>query len=198
MRPSRRPPTAEIFKEHLPKKTGKCSWCGEVCARGRVWHDECRLDFRIIINPQYARDLVFERDKGICKDCGCDASRPFWRAHTAITEAGYDWFILERITGWHVDHNVPLWKVAHMPPAKRIDYYRLWNLKTRCSGCHIRKTGKENPERHHHDDLAEPKQKKPSRKLRSRGFDKAKTRRFDGNVVPKKKRPATRTGRFKL
>lgn len=66
------------------------------------------------------------------------------------------------ISMWHVDHKVPLWKVAHMPAIERVAFFKLPNLQTLCDQCHERKSAKETAERHHFDRLARsPKERLP-------------------------------------
>lgn len=54
---------------------------------------------------------------------------------------------IRRISSLEVDHEVPLWKVAHLPPDERRPYFGPDNLRLRCPGCHKAKTAREAAER---------------------------------------------------
>lgn len=90
------------------------------------WHPACVADFKIIAWPAATRKAVRDRDLGVCCDCSGDFRH--WGE-------------------WAVDHHIPLWKVATLPPEQRIEYFRLPNLVTRCKDCHARKTAAEAAER---------------------------------------------------
>lgn len=135
----RKPPYRAILALHLPKVRGKCQWCGlpteDKTEKGKLqfWHSTCKAEFNIIVFPATARSVLRRRDKGICSDCGdppgfCDKT---------FTEA------------WQVDHHIPLWKVSDMEAIKRIEYFKLHNLVTRCSNCHKIKSRAEASERAH-------------------------------------------------
>ena len=109
------------------------------------------------IYPQIARDLVFERDKGECVDCGL--------VHGLLGE-------------WDVDHNIPLWKVPREGTFdEKIWYWSLANLATRCvEPCHRIKTAKEAAERAHHRALekkraGQPRRQRLSRKMNGKTID---------------------------
>jgi 5-methylcytosine-specific restriction endonuclease McrA len=166
-------------------------------ARGylKYWHDECEEIYLIAIRPDTARNAVFKRDKGICCDCGEDWSEryilrkgmevitgPEWDVTRRWTKADNEQYRAERAQGywrytelvyvslWHVDHKVPLWKVRHMPAIKRIVYWMLGNLITRCHRCHQLKSNKETAERtkiKKRERAKKPKRQWPKRKMRS-------------------------------
>lgn len=174
----RKPPVEAILAQYPQGKRGLCGWCGnEVSEKTHVrgwakwWHGACLLEMQIITQPDVARRCVEERDHGICADCGAP---PQCEPRTVIRGRGTQWQHEEVVSVvlWHVDHNIPLWKVAHMPPLQRIEYFKLWNLVTRCEKCHKAKSKREEAEQAHFDRLAEPKDSKPGRKLLSRPFQK--------------------------
>lgn len=179
MESPRRPPVNEVFKLHLPRQPGKCDWCGQphdertpVRKQLKARHAECESDYLRIIRPELARAAVEERDHGICAQCGEDWSlmsrfAPEFRhpdrspmCSTNVEGWGRKDELRIRFTPilvislWHVDHKVPLWKVRHMPPVERLEYWRLPNLQTLCDPCHKRKTAAEAAERSHYDALA--------------------------------------------
>lgn len=134
----RKPPYKAMLALHLPRVRGKCQWCGlptdekTHCGFLRFWHKSCEEEFRIIVFPATARSRVERRDKRLCADCHEVAG------HNARGEAD-----------WQVDHHTPLWKVAHMEPLQRLEYFKLHNLVTRCTNCHEIKSAKEAAERAH-------------------------------------------------
>lgn len=191
----RKPPVDVVFALHLPKASGKCRWCGLPVdektmfgAKRLLWHAACELEFKIITMPEVARAELFKRDKGICVDCKEDwGDRVRFRKGSASIHASdgeFDasgWATEETrefrrlgfyrsteviwISLWEADHNIPLWKIAHLPPLKRLEYFKLDALVTRCAPCHGRKTAKEAADRAHFDEMAgegpKPKAKRP-------------------------------------
>lgn len=51
--------------------------------------------------------------------------------------------LIVRVHALEVDHRVPLWSVAHLPPDARRPYFGPRNLWLLCKGCHAAKTRKE-------------------------------------------------------
>jgi hypothetical protein len=51
-----------------------CRWCQGEVAKGRrtFCSDTCVHEWKLRTNPGYLRDKVFERDKGVCAQCGKD------------------------------------------------------------------------------------------------------------------------------
>ena len=201
----RRPPTDVIFDRHLPRVNGKCRWCGEPVdektwfgGKRLLWHAVCHLEFMIIIRPEMARREVEKRDHGICVDCGEDFTERYrfvrerdawvnennagnWYTGSHRDErvdGYYQWVLVRLVSMWHVDHKTPLWKVAHLPPEKRIEYFKLANIITRCDECHKVKSRGETSERSHLDRLADvdleeaPRSRWGSRKIPTRPFDR--------------------------
>lgn len=80
-----------------------------------------------------------------------------------------------------VDHKVPLWKVADLPPARRREYFLLGNLQLLCGQCHKLKSAKEAAERAHHKRLVKGK-KRRGRAMQGQGFDTRLRKRMDGTV----------------
>lgn len=54
---------------------------------------------------------------------------------------------IERVSALEVDHEIPLWKVEHLPPETRRRYFGPENLRLRCPDCHKVKTAREAAER---------------------------------------------------
>lgn len=93
---------------------GICRLCCKITVKKRRWHDACRIIWRIASNPQFARIMVFARDRGICARCGTFADQ------------------------WHVDHEGPL-----VDAFGDFSYWELDNLVTLCVEHHQAKTGRE-------------------------------------------------------
>ncbi len=178
-----------------PYRPGWCQWCdleivprlkknGEPYRVQPSMHRECATEYWLAQNASKFRPLLIERDGERCADCG---------------EAPHSWQPQKPpyiIYGWYgggkycriewrlmleVDHKIPLWKVAHLPVAKRREYFKIGNLQLRCPKCHKRKSAKEAADRAHHKRLVEPKKPK-GRKLPSRGFDMRLRRKMSGRV----------------
>lgn len=169
----------------------------------KFWHDTCAEELAIISQPDRARAAVFARDKGICSDCGEDwslmsAFRPTYPARPTVidpdperyspgpkagtfclvsTRGGDPYVELLVISLWHADHVVPLWKVFHLPPLRRLEYFKLANLVTLCHRCHKKKSKSEESEKAHLDRMADRLAKrdrpaKPKRLWAKRPFPK--------------------------
>jgi hypothetical protein len=160
----------------------------------KFWHDACSAERTIIEQPAAAREALFKRDRGVCVDCGEDWSQKVrfvpefyaqaWQRDRA--EEGEFWTLgpdgkrfvhLSRVHGapyvslitvslWHADHAVPLWEVAHLPDIKRLEYFMLANLLTRCERCHIIKSREEAARRAKFDRMAQERVTKSQQKLK--------------------------------
>ncbi len=157
-----------------PVRRGFCRWCDEAIeprlkkngqprAIQASMHRPCSDEYWRAQNASCHTSDLRKRDGNRCRQCGPGGK------------------FLE------IDHRVPLWKVAHLPPAKRRQYFLPGNLQLLCCDCHKRKSGKESAERAHHKRLVEPKKPK-GRKLPvrpfgpSRGFDTRLRRKLSGKV----------------
>ena len=150
------------------ERPGWCRWCdqpieprlkknGQPHARQATMHRECSDDYWRAQNASCHLNDLRKRDGDRCRQCGPGGK------------------FLE------VDHRVPLWKVADLPPANRRQYFMLTNLWLLCSDCHKRKSAKESAERAHMKRLGKPK-KRRGRAMQSRPFDTRLRRRMDGRV----------------
>jgi hypothetical protein len=151
-------------------------------------HQECNTEYWLAQNASKFRSLLIERDGEACVDCG--ETPHSWQPQKPPCLA-YSWDVFDQPAGkycqieWRlmleVDHDIPLWKVAHLPDAQRRQYFKIGNLQLRCPACHKYKSAKEAAERAHHKRLIEPK-KRRGRKLQGRGFDKTLRRTISGRV----------------
>lgn len=62
---------------------GRCGWCGttEIPTGRRSWcSQECVDAYRMVADPNFIREKVFERDRGVCAICGCDSNEEYRKA----------------------------------------------------------------------------------------------------------------------
>ena len=57
-----------------PDGRALCRRCGREVPKGRrsFCSDECVHEHKLRSNPGYLREQVFERDRGVCAECGAD------------------------------------------------------------------------------------------------------------------------------
>src|SRR5436305_14311365 len=77
MSTSRVMPGGFADRDELPKgANGRslCRWCSLEVPKGRhtFCSDWCVHEWKLRSDPGYLRDKVFERDRGICRECGLD------------------------------------------------------------------------------------------------------------------------------
>ncbi len=118
-----------------------CRWCNGEVAKGRrsFCSDRCVHEWKLRTNPGYLREKVFERDRGVCAQCGVDtvALRGDMRKldYAARRKFLKDWGLREgsripfpRRTMWDADHIVPV--------AEGGGQCDLSNMRTLCLRCH--------------------------------------------------------------
>jgi 5-methylcytosine-specific restriction protein A len=114
-----------------------CRWCrNEVTAKRRrtFCSDDCVHAWKLRTDPAYLRDKVFERDKGVCAQCGVDtvALRRDMRKldYAARRQFLKQWRLREgsRKSLWDADHVVPV--------AEGGGQCDLSNMRTLCLLCH--------------------------------------------------------------
>lgn len=76
--------TERRAKAPFSSQPGRCSWCGttELEKGRRSWCSQACVDqYKIRSDPGHIRQLVRQRDRGICAVCGCDADLEYrrWR-----------------------------------------------------------------------------------------------------------------------
>lgn len=137
----------------------------------RRWHPDCVAAYRELIDTAHQVKLVEKRDGRRCFDCGrthyvvgvktWEVGSGFcglWFGDHSYIGQGvhiYDWGDVDgpftpvrfREIALELDHDVPLWRVAHLPDEERIKYFRIENLRLRCRECHKAKTAREAAER---------------------------------------------------
>jgi len=91
--------------------------------RRKHWHQACADRWRIMNDPTEARKFVWQRDNGICQECGrdCKPSHPE-HYHSPCYP-------------WQVDHVKALFEANG-----DISYYEPENMELLCDDCHKLKT----------------------------------------------------------
>jgi 5-methylcytosine-specific restriction endonuclease McrA len=115
---------------------GQCRWCrGELTGRRRTFCSaDCVHAWKLRTNPGYLREKVFERDNGICAQCGANtiAARRDMRKLDFAARRKFlkDWGLREgsRKSLWDADHIVPV--------AEGGGQCDLANMRTLCLKCH--------------------------------------------------------------
>lgn len=116
-----------------------------------------------------------------------------WQDDRAASIAGfYRYTEVIWISLWHVEHRVPLWKVAHMPAVQRIAYFMLDAVETWCEVCHKFKTRKEAADRAKINERLREPDGKPKRAWTSRplkrgnGFPPKGSQKLKGRTFQKR------------
>jgi hypothetical protein len=113
-----------------------CRWCGGEAPKGRrtFCSEECVHQWKLRTDPGYLRDKVFERDRGVCAQCGTDTialRRDMRKLDYAARRAFLKgWGLREgsRKSLWDADHIVPV--------AEGGGQCDLSNMRTLCLKCH--------------------------------------------------------------
>jgi 5-methylcytosine-specific restriction endonuclease McrA len=113
-----------------------CRWCrSEVPPRRRTFCSEsCVHEWKLRTDPGYLREKVFERDKGVCAQCGVDTTgirRDVRKLDYASRRRFFrEWGLREgsRKSLWDADHIVPV--------AEGGGQCDLTNMRTLCLRCH--------------------------------------------------------------
>lgn len=193
------------WPEHEKSGPGWCRWCGlEISAGQRkqhkraYWHDHCRLDADLHTRADIQLIHLQARDGPGCKACGIHPFK-WWRETLShgrpnpwtdpATGVEY-WFPhtrVIRVDAAHVDHAIPLWLVAHLPPDERRPYFGPGNLQILCERCHSEKTGREATQRGKANRQAAMHAPRAPSRMRARRLGSATLKRtVEGRVV---KRP---------
>lgn len=140
----------------LLNEKGKCRWCGQPVPMGRrSWcGDGCVEEFRLERWPSYLRSKVFDRDHGVCFQCGRDCHRLMGRIDL-LTKVGFRNFTVDeyrkkiRIEKWLRRCGVTfatsgtiysLWEADHIVSVVEGGLNRLDNMRTLCRSCHKAET----------------------------------------------------------
>jgi 5-methylcytosine-specific restriction enzyme A len=146
--------TERIAKLLAPK--GYCRGCHKLVPKGRrKWcSDACVQAALIKLDPSIARQRVWQRDRGVCAQCGFDTVRAEhvlrWLQHHALGSAfgtcrdadeAIHWLARHwgiRADQWHIGH---LWEADHIVPViEGGGACELENYRTLCVLCHRAET----------------------------------------------------------
>ncbi len=134
---------AQQIRIDRKRKKGECTWCGEPVGKGRSkWcSQKCVNTFRELHDWSHVRSHVFDRDQGICQQCGTDCDRISRLA--ALVRRGIDGWesfrhmeAFYRSLGFHRLYGIDLWQADHIVPRVQGGGDELTNLQTLCVPCH--------------------------------------------------------------
>lgn len=139
-----------------------CKWCGAVVPKGRraFCTQLCAHEVQLRRDSWYLRRQVFERDKGICAQCGCDTEKVERVLRYAASSyynmpcyerGGLDW-LFTRAAGFIYDaldykSAQTYWEADHIKEVVRGGEPYLDNIQTLCRPCHKQKTKRQAGER---------------------------------------------------
>ena len=117
-----------------------CRWCSLEVPPGRLTFcsDFCVEEWRLRTDPSFLRERTFERDRGVCAECGVDTAAAFIdlqkKRGTARLKLLSHWGLktLNRRSLWDADHIVPV-----VEGGGACD---LSNIRTLCLLCHRKAT----------------------------------------------------------
>ena len=142
----KRCPKCKAGQPRMPK--AKCRLCdGELPSRRRAWCSEDCLDaYFMVISGSHVRVKVFERDRGVCAECGLDTNELENRVRylamepkrVAVNMLAAQGFNASLWGGW-----TSLWDADHIDPLNEGGGYGLDNLQTLCTPCHKEKTAEQ-------------------------------------------------------
>lgn len=132
-----------VRPQDLPKGAGGrtlCRWCALEVPRGRrtFCSQWCVNEWRLRTDPGYLREQVFERDRGVCSQCGIDTEAEWARirrmhwTRRRLELAGWGLKSASRNSLWDADHVIPV-----VEGGGECD---LANLRTLCLHCHRKAT----------------------------------------------------------
>lgn len=94
MKGSRTPTSA------YPKKRGRCTWCQRaVKPPKQTWcgAERCLHEYKMATDQGYRRDAVYQRDLGVCCDCGRDCAADEDRLRRLRDDAARAWRAEEEV-----------------------------------------------------------------------------------------------------
>lgn len=136
---------------------GLCNYCALPIEGRGSWHPACLHVYKMANWPQYARDIIFKRDHGVCCACGVAAEK--WSRETYWCGGSMSRYLwpteigqapdpdhndrgkvteIHRVPDWHLDHIVPLIDGGGTDET---------SMQTLCPTCHKAKTKREAGER---------------------------------------------------
>ncbi|HSU60445.1 MAG TPA: HNH endonuclease signature motif containing protein [Bryobacteraceae bacterium] len=134
-------PGGRADRDSIPKGPGGrhlCRWCNLEVPPGRQtfcsgW---CVEEWKLRSDPGHLRERVFERDRGICAECGLDCVAEFRRLRrlrgVSRVKAEAAWDLGRRKSLWDADHILPV--------SEGGGECDLSNMRTLCLKCHRLRT----------------------------------------------------------
>jgi len=120
---------------------GICRWCGKEVPKGRrtFCGDICVHEWRLRSDPEYLRNQVLARDRGICAVCGLDTIEFYRRLQRLPVQKRK---ALRRQLDMHPKRR-SFWDADHiLPVAEGGGECDLSNLRTLCLWCHLDETAR--------------------------------------------------------
>lgn len=136
----------------IKRKRGACTWCGKKAPPPRrTWCSQECVDQYLRCNQASLRSEVWDRDSGVCSECGLDTVRLMRAVSRDLARVGIRWslggFVAKsRVWGWLGLRPPPKgrlepWDADHIVPiCEGGAPHDLSNLRTLCWWCHLGQT----------------------------------------------------------
>ena len=127
-----------------PNGRALCRWCNkEVPVGCRTFcSDVCVDNHKILTQPSYVRQKLFNRDKGICAQCGLDTIALEARLKAVPTQERYKATYTQEYPEWArkrtwTYYGISLWEADHITPiVEDGGECGLEGYRTLCAPCH--------------------------------------------------------------
>jgi 5-methylcytosine-specific restriction enzyme A len=135
------PAAGWVDSRSLPRGPGGralCRWCNTEVPRGRrsFCSGDCVHQHKLRSDPGYLRGQVFERDRGICAECGIDTEKLRRRLRRLPRSMR-----LKEASNLGIDPARSLWQADHViPVVEGGGQCDLDNMRTLCIPCHKQAT----------------------------------------------------------
>jgi 5-methylcytosine-specific restriction protein A len=144
------------------RRKGFCTWCAKAVKKPKIYwcgNDDCLRQYRLRSDTGYLRSAVFERDKGVCAECGLDTEALAAAFKEAIKTACQDATDKFKALGFKIKNSVygtteHLWENNHRLAVSEgggaswdKDFDILANCETLCLNCHKKHTAGVNKRR---------------------------------------------------
>lgn len=134
--PAKPPILCRLCERSIPK--GRYSWCG----------DECVEAYYLTVSSSYLRARTYERDKGICAECGLDTVVLYRRVNKMELPQRKEACLVLAENGFNTgSYNWPgvgsLWDADHIESLDEGGSWEMLNVQTLCHFCHKKKTAEQ-------------------------------------------------------